>query len=350
MKVICAYRYGIFGGVSIQFLLRQTSLRERNIDCLLYFSQDNGLGSVASKETGTYFGADIGFRRLIKHVRPDAVMVVDSPELLILALGWPFSRSAVFLDVHTTTRKGLTYLHDIPAGRLAGISAPSRYSADLVAGHVTGAGITVLPNILNTSVFHPCPDEQGPGTGTREYIWVGKLDDHKNWRLALVYGRLLSDLFQDVRLTIIGGHAASGEQAEAFFQLAHQLDLLEKIRWIDRIDNTKLADMYRLCSSSGGAMIVTSRDESFGMAAAEALLCGCPLISNDLPVFREVFPSSPLVRLVDIWQPEQVAVAAEELSSARPTPAVVDAMYDELRNRYNSARFFEQFSSLLARA
>lgn len=50
-----------------------------------------------------------------------------------------------------------------------------------------------------------------------------------------------------------------------------------------------------------------------GMAIAEALLCGCPVIANDLPVFREVFPDSPLFKRVEIWQPASFVSAVEGL-------------------------------------
>ena len=80
-------------------------------------------------------------------------------------------------------------------------------------------------------------------------------------------------------------------------------------------------------------MLVTSRDESFGMAAAESLMCGCPLIANDLPVFREVFPSSPMVHLVDIWDPEQVASAAQDVDALAETEGLVRQVYKHLGGR-----------------
>ena len=94
-------------------------------------------------------------------------------------------------------------------------------------------------------------------------------------------------------------------------------------------------------------MLVTSRDESFGMAAAEALLCGCPLVANDLSVFHEVFPSSPLVHLVDIWNPEAVGRAATEIAALQRTEELVSSVHDELRDRYGPEAFVSAFLGLL---
>jgi glycosyltransferase involved in cell wall biosynthesis len=83
------------------------------------------------------------------------------------------------------------------------------------------------------------------------------------------------------------------------------------------------------------------------MAAAEALLCGCPLIANDLPVFHEVFPPSPLVHLVDIWDPEAVAQAANEVAVLQRTDEVVSQLHAELRDRFGPEAFAGAFLDLL---
>jgi glycosyltransferase involved in cell wall biosynthesis len=351
MRVLYAYRYGIVGGVSTQLRLRRSALAGSGHECELFFSQDNGLGKLLDDREGIHFGSDIGFARLVRKGRFDAVIVIDSPELLAPAAGSMFRRNPVYLDVHTTTATGLAYLVEVKPSRLAGVMVPTRYSEGLVKQRLpVDMPIAVVPNILNTDVFSPV-SSQSHGTVerlTREFVWVGKLDHHKNWRLALVYTAMLRDLFGDVRLHVVGGYTAPADQAEAFFRLAYRLGISECVSWLDRVENASLARLYHQCAHSGGAMLVTSRDESFGMAAAEALLCGCPLIANDLPVFREVFPDSPMIQRVDIWDPEQVADAAGRLQ-APPEAGEVDSLYRELSDRYGPRRFVQSFETLLSK-
>lgn len=354
MKLLYAYRYGIIGGVSTQLLLRRQALHDAGIRCELFFSQDNGLGQVLTDRDGIHFGSSVGFSRLVCKGRFDAVVVIDSPELLGPAAGPFYRRNPVYLDVHTTTSTGLSYLGDINFAGLAGVMVPTRYSAGLVAGRLPlESRIAVVPNILDTQTFSPLQesdepqDTPGADRAVRKFIWVGKLDYHKNWRLALVYTAMLRDLLGDVRLYVVGGYTAPASQAEAFFQLAYRLGLSDRVDWLDRVENTALAGLYRRCAASGGAMLVTSRDESFGMAAAEALLCGCPLIANDLPVFREVFPDSSLVQRVDIWQPEQVGAAARALAVASVVEEVT-RLHRELTTRYGPHAYVESLTNLLA--
>ena len=356
MNLLYAYRYGIVGGVATQLLLRRRALQHTGTRCELFFSQDNGLRQVLNDSDGVHFGSGAVFSRLLRVGRFDAVVVIDSPELLQLAAGPFYRRNAVFLDVHTTTRTGLAYLSDIRPARLAGVMVPTRYSAQLVASKLPATNkIAVVPNILDGETFSAspaspdCPTKLNPQRCRREFVWVGKLDYHKNWRLALVYAAMLRDMFGDVHLYMVGGYTAPTHQAEAFFELAYRLGISHCVDWLDRIGNEELVDLYRRCGSTGGAMLVTSRDESFGMAAAEALLCGCPLITNDLPVLREVFPDSPLVQRVDIWQPEQVRAAAQALEN---TPAIdeVARVHQALTQRYGPQVYVESLNKLLTEA
>lgn len=352
MKVLYGYRYGIVGGVSTQLLLRRAALRDVGIRCEIFFSQDNGLGQILTDNDGIHFGTDKSFGQLVRSGRFDAVIVIDSPELLGAATGFFYHRNSVFLDVHTTVATGLAYLADISPSRLAGVLVPTRYSTGLVSKRLpVETKINILPNILDTRSFAPAAsfksgEREFRQTEPREFVWVGKLDHHKNWRLALVYAAMLRQVLGDIHLHIVGGYTAPSSQGEAFFSLAHRLGISDCVSWVDRVENAALVRLYQQCAASGGAMLVTSRDESFGMAAAEALLCGCPLIANDLPVFREVLPTSPLVHLVDIWKPEQVAKAARTLT-ALPRPDDVAALHDKLSERYGAAAFVRSFMPLL---
>ncbi|CDM40285.1 glycosyltransferase family 4 protein [Ectopseudomonas oleovorans] len=350
MKLLYAYRYGIIGGVSTQLLLRQQTLCGAGHQCQLFFSQDNGLRGAAASSEGLHFGSRSTFARLVSAGHFDAVIVIDSPELLAAAAGPWWRRNPVYLDVHTTTETGLAYLHDVDVTRLAGVMVPSAYSRHLVQQHcpTLPVPLQVTPNILDNQAFTLANAEAAEPRAfeRREFIWVGKLDYHKNWRLALVYTALLKALFGEVRVYVVGGFTAPADTTAAFFSLAERLNISASVSWLDRADKQQLAALYRRCASSGGAMLVTSRDESFGMAAAEALLCGCPLISNDLAVFREVFPESPLLQRVDIWSPEQVAAAAQQLAVGVEL-VQRQAMHDYLAKAYGAPAFVAALEQVL---
>lgn len=343
--MLCAYRYGIVGGVSTQFLLRQAALREAGIDCHLFFAQDNGLKAVLADRSTASFGSEVSLRRLIRKLRPDVGVVVDSPELLAPMQGRG-KKLRVYLDVHTTTALGLSYLHDLSLRRVAGVLVPTQYSAGLVRKRLPAVDPVVVPNLIDAEMG-PDRSKQCPPEGLRpEFLWVGKLDHHKNWRMALVWARLINELFHEFRLTMVGGYTAPDPRVDEFMALADELDLSDRLRWVDRIDNAALPRLFRQSARSGGAMLVTSRDESFGMAVAEALLCGCPVITNDLPVFHEVFPDSPLLQRVDVWDPSMFLEAVRRLPTVR-SDAAVRSVREHLVGHYGPEAFLAAMQPIL---
>lgn len=345
MRILCAYRYGIVGGVSTQFLLRQKVLRSAGFDCHLFFAQDNGLGDLLEANERVHFGGEISLRRLVHRLRPDVAVVVDSPELIAPLQPW-MRRPRLYLDVHTTTALGLSYLRDISLSRLDGVLCPTHYSAGLVQERRPGVEPQVVPNLIEVGRVCDAQLEDGLSPAVPEFVWVGKLDYHKNWRMALAWGSLLRQALGNINLIIVGGYTAPHKRVEEFMRLADELNLMGALRWIDRIDNAELPALYRRVAASGGAMLVTSRDESFGMAVAEALMCACPVIANDLPVFREVFPESPLLQRVDVWQPSSLLLALERLQQGWSSEDV-QFMRHHLATRYSGDAFLSAMKPVL---
>ena len=187
MKVLYAYRYGIVGGVSTQLLLRQQALHDIGWLCDVFFSQDNGLKSVlnaAGKPGRVFFGADVRFSTLLKRGGYDHVVVIDTPELLAASQPrWWQAKRQVWLDVHTTTSTGLSYLGQVNLASLAGVMVPTAYSAELVRQRLPGVNPLVMPNVIDGRVFFPSEyttdgavaavnSNDASRLPLREFVWV----------------------------------------------------------------------------------------------------------------------------------------------------------------------------------
>ena len=70
-----------------------------------------------------------------------------------------------------------------------------------------------------------------------------------------------------------------------------------------RLSRDELVAIYQ----RSGAFALMSDYEAFGLPIAEALLCGCPVVLNDIPVVRSLFSDLPGVFLADNREPEAVA-------------------------------------------
>ncbi len=86
----------------------------------------------------------------------------------------------------------------------------------------------------------------------------------------------------------------------------------------------------------------TSHEEGFGLTIGEVLLCGTPVLSYDLPVFREVY--SPVLRVspqgnIDIFAKRVISMLQNPLKEKK---RVADNIPQELQHTCEKARKEEE--------
>ncbi|MEO8004546.1 MAG: glycosyltransferase [Betaproteobacteria bacterium] len=101
--------------------------------------------------------------------------------------------------------------------------------------------------------------------------------------LASVIAQLPSDRTKHIHLVMAGPHDhAYGREMQA---LASRLGLAERITWTGMLGG----DLKWGSFHAADAFVLTSHQENFGIAVAEALACGVPvLISNQVNIWREI--------------------------------------------------------------
>jgi len=131
--------------------------------------------------------------------------------------------------------------------------------------------MVVTPGV-DTCLFKPSRDSKAAGHMLLHVGGLGTGEQHKGLDISLRVVAKLRQTYPDVRLTIVG----SGDRQAHFGALARQLGIAPNVEFLGRLDGLELVTAYQRAD----ALIVPSRNESFGMAVAEAMACGLPVVAS----------------------------------------------------------------------
>ena len=356
MKVLYCYRYGILGGVCTQLINRMRVLEsDGSLEAHLLFSRDYGISKTLHGYSHLYFEPNAAkVRDLAAKNGFDATAVIDTPEYLSALNGLP--GVPLIVEVHTTTQRGLQYLED-RQWQPAGYIVPSEYSRNMLRERFRvgeDQPVHVVPNSLDLCLF-PRVEVTPPGSRP-VFAWVGKLDDHKNWRGFLDVAARIVDRGVDAEFWLIGGETAPAARQDELIDHIEVLELHSRCRWFPRIEYRAMHKALAGVRASGGAIIVTSLAESFGMSVLEALMCGCPVVASRVGALPELAPGRSYLRFYAFGRTDEaadVATALVEPQEARRVREELDTERQWLRDTYScesvAARYVAALRELISR-
>jgi glycosyltransferase involved in cell wall biosynthesis len=146
----------------------------------------------------------------------------------------------------------------------AAVTAVSQFLADEAREIVAGPTPTVAPMPVATNLFSPGGHRQ-----PNRILFIGRLNAQKGIEMLL---RALSLTQFVVNLDVVG----DGDTTR-LRELAEELGVAERVRWIGALPQHKLTDYYRAAT----ALVVPSVNEGLGLVAVEAQLCETPVIAFD---------------------------------------------------------------------
>ena len=172
--------------------------------------------------------------------------------------------------------------------------------------NVAEAKIAVVPNAVEET-FMP----EGPRARGDYVLAVGTLEPRKNLpRIAAAV---------DGELRVVGARGWGGVEPPP------------NVRWLGEVDDEELAALYR----GARCLVYASLYEGFGIPVAEALACGCPVVTSRGTAMAELAPDAALVDPLDVASIREGIAQAERVEPRviarwEDVAARTRAVYEEL--------------------
>lgn len=137
-------------------------------------------------------------------------------------------------------------------------------------------------------------------------LFVGRLDPIKGLDLLL---ESVAQMHARARLVIVGGNPDGDPEVRRLRAHAAELGIGEQVALPGAVPQPDLVRYYR----AADLLAVTSRYESFGLAAVEALACGTPVVAAAVGGLPSIVRDGVNGRLVECRSPQAFAAALDAL-------------------------------------
>jgi len=292
IKALFVYRYCTMGGVETGIRFRIRALPQHEVEAHALFLRDYGGRSAFGDLDGrVFFGpTESGFADLVRTQAYDVISVIDSFDVLEWIDRMDFA-GKVMVELRSTYEHTLVHLKRLGDHRLDGILVPSSFQADNIRPYLPRKLRDAIPchvahNFVDVETFRRNP--QAVAQDDRKIVcWIGRIDPLKNWADFLRVADLLVDR-DDVVFWMVGGGGSKEDERTKFRKALGETRIATRLRWWPLLPNAKMPSLYSLVVNSGGLVLLTTKCESFGFAALEAMACGCPLIAPHAGALPEV--------------------------------------------------------------
>ncbi len=147
--------------------------------------------------------------------------------------------------------------------------------------------VVEIPNGVDTDFFRPDVDGRpvrcrlGIPERARVLLFVGALDRAHHFKGAGYFLRAFAQMDGDIWLVLVG----DGDLRPSLENLAEKLGVAPRVRFVGTVPHRDLPPFY---AASDLVVLPSFPPESFGIVLIEAMACGRPVLTHDIPGVRSV--------------------------------------------------------------
>jgi glycosyltransferase involved in cell wall biosynthesis len=211
------------------------------------------------------------FHRVLHEFRPDVIHAHTAKATAAILICGPRCQRRLVTTIHNSFQRSAALM--LAARRPVCVSAAVQQEMSVYPFAGSTRHTRLIRNGATVSLGAAPPDLVSRQT----VLYVGGLHERKGVGFLIRAFASVARVLPNARLAIAGRR--DNPQVEA---LAQDLDLSDRVHFLGLLPNPAPA------MAAAAVVVVPSRHEPFGLVAAEARLCGAPVIASDVGGLREV--------------------------------------------------------------
>ena len=208
-----------------------------------------------------------------------------------------------------------------------------------------GLKTEVVPNVIDLNRFAPDPSKKTPQSNGPQIIVTRNLESIYDIGTALRALAIVKSMWPDVRMTVAGG----GPERDMLVDLTQVLNLTLNVTFTGRLDNERMALVYR----QADVFVNPSLVDNMPISILEALASGVPVVTTNVGGIPFLVEHDRTAMMVPPGDAAAMAAAILELLGDRAKAERLASAGRDYVQRYNwqsvRGRLFDIYSGLVSK-
>jgi glycosyltransferase involved in cell wall biosynthesis len=283
MRILYLYKWCTFGGVERVLLNRAFAFKKYNIPVKIgiFFYYGGVIKELKENISRFELNDFIKVEDSLNFKSYDYVVSIDTPEAFEEK-----DLDKVILEYHTPYEDHGQYLGSVPLERTRLVLVPSAYFLERLRKRRPDLAdkSLILRNFIIEEAFDPL-NYHLPQWSLKPIVWVGRTDQLKNPHFIVKALRKYRDVYGDKIFFCVVGSSVDEEDLLKCIKKEKQVD---RVVFYPNIKFEKIGPFLRQMRERKAVFVSASKGESFGMAVAEAIYFGLPVLISDIPPHRDL--------------------------------------------------------------
>lgn len=211
----------------------------------------------------------------------DRIVSIDTPEVFE-----NFNIKKVILEYHTPYEDHGKYIYNVPNEKIEWVIIPSKYFVEVLKSKNSKLAekCVILRNFVIDEGFEE-KDFHLPYWNLIPLIWIGRTDHVKNPHFVVSALKEFRKTYGDKVFFCVVGYS---QVEQAFIKHVESEKMVDRVVYYPNIRFERVKTFLKKMKERKAIFVSASQGESFGMAVAEAIYFGLPVLISNIPPHRDL--------------------------------------------------------------